>query len=543
MPAWLHSPRCFSLGAGLLIACFLLETFFASRVKSPTFDEPTDIAAALSYVETGQIRANMQHPPLLKELFGASLWLAGVRLPKTPGAAVMAAGEGGEPLVGNDIFLKNDPAWVLFWARLPIVLLSAGLGLLIYLWGRQIAGRGAALAALFLYVLDPTLVAHSFLATIDVGFAAFTLLFFFALWNYLQSPSKPRLVCCGLALGAMLAAKFSALFLLPAAAVLVWVAMARAPQTVDKKPRVTVRALAAICLLAMLTLQILYLSPGGLYWYTKGVLRVNADHDPTHLAFLAGRMQHHFNSYFAIAYLLKEPIPHLLLAAIGLAALLRGKSISFLAKLFLLLPPLVLFVAHSLWADDLGIRYLIPALPFTWLMGGIGAAWLARGFRPWGISLAALLGVWLIVTAVGIYPDHLAYFNEAACLPGNIGRIGLDGGSRCGPLWLDDSNVDWGQGLIQFRAWMRDNARGRNIRLAYFGSAPPQAYGVFVETIGLQELLTSQTPGLYIVSGHLMAQGAGLARLYNSNAADWMRETPEAVIGHSLYVYDRSGGR
>src|ERR1019366_1625913 len=46
-------------------------------------------------------------------------------------------------------------------------------------------------------------------------------------------------------------------------------------------------------------------------------------------------------------------------------------------------------------------------------------------------------GFWLPAAAAGIYPDGLAYFNEAACLTTNPGAIGLDGGTRCGPLWLD----------------------------------------------------------------------------------------------------------
>jgi Dolichyl-phosphate-mannose-protein mannosyltransferase len=547
MPGSRRAPRIDSLVAGLLIAGFLLESFLASRGKSATCDEPTDIAAALSYLETRHIRANPQHPPLVKELAGLSLWLAGVRLPDRPESRRMLAGEGGDALVGDAVFLDNDPARVLLWARLPMILLAGCLGLAIYLWGSQLAGHTAALAALFLCALDPTLVAHSFLATMDVGFAAFALLFFFTLWNYLRRPTRLRLVCCGLALGAMLAAKFSALFLLPVAAVLVWIAMARQPQPDTGQPRVTVPALVLLCVLALVFLQVLYFSPGGLYLYGQGVGRVNADHDPHHLAFMAGRMQHHFIGYFAVAYLIKEPIPNVLLAGIGLVVLLRRKTMSALAKLFILLPPVVLFVAHSLWADDLGIRYIIPALPFAWLTGGIGAAWLLERAparpRPWGVPVAACLGLWLILMAVGIYPDHLAYFNEAACLPGNPGRIGIDGGARCGTLWLDDSNVDWGQGLIELKSWMVKNAGARTIRLGYFGGVSPQAYGLFVERIGVAELLLNPTPGLYVVSGHLVAQSAGLAGLYHSHAADWLREKPQAIIGHSLYVYERVGGQ
>jgi hypothetical protein len=79
------------LVAGVLLAAFLAQSFLASRVKSPTFDEITHIAAGLSYVETGDVRANPQHPPLLKTMAGLALLLAGAGewLRSTPPVAIV----------------------------------------------------------------------------------------------------------------------------------------------------------------------------------------------------------------------------------------------------------------------------------------------------------------------------------------------------------------------------------------------------------------------------------------------------------------------
>src|SRR5258705_1600713 len=96
------------------------------------------------------------------------------------------------------------------------------------------------------------------------------------------------------------------------------------------------------------------------------------------------------------------------------------------------------------FADNLGMLCIIPVVPFSYLIAGAGAAWLIRR-GAWGRALTAVLGLWMVMAAAGIYPDHLSYFNEAACLTTNPRAISLDGGTRCGPLWLDDSNVDWGQ--------------------------------------------------------------------------------------------------
>jgi len=70
--------------AGALIGVFLLALFFESRIKSPVYDEPPHIAAGLSYLATGVFRANLQHPPLLKELSAAFLLLGGIRWPRDP---------------------------------------------------------------------------------------------------------------------------------------------------------------------------------------------------------------------------------------------------------------------------------------------------------------------------------------------------------------------------------------------------------------------------------------------------------------------------
>jgi Dolichyl-phosphate-mannose-protein mannosyltransferase len=515
-----------SLLAGVLIAIFLAQAFLASAIKSPVFDETGDIAAGLSYVQSGEIRANLQHPPLLKELAGAALWLAGIRLPDSPQVRQMLADGGGERTVGSQLIAVNGPDRTMFLARLPFLLLAAALGVLLYVWGRQLLGELPALAALFLYTLDPTILGHGYLATLDVGLAAFAMLFLFALWHYLEHPDTLRLIACGVAMGLILCTKFSAVFLLPVAAVLMLAAVDRTKA--ERRWGAFALAFVVMCAIATLVIQAAYLSPGGLFLYSTGLQRVNADHNPDYLVFLGGQLEHHFGSYFAAAYLLKEPLAALLLAGVGLFAL-RGNASSQRVKLFLLLPPAVLFAAHTVFADNLGMRYIIPVLPFAYLVGGAGAAWLIRQ-GTWGRAVTAALGVWMLAASLGVYPDHLSYFNEAACLIKSPGAIGLDGGTRCGPLWLDDSNVDWGQSLKQVKGWVDRNAKGQRVHLAYFGSFPPSAYGLNAEPVGPEQLGREPEAGIYLVSAHFVARAQ----------AAWLR-TPSEIIGHAMYVYRISG--
>ena len=582
-----RAPWSYWLSAGALIAVFLLQSFLASRIKSPVYDEPAHIAAGLFYVETGEFTANPQHPPLLKEMSGLSLRLAGVRWPDSADARRLIQGSqtGLEWPVGNAIIAANGPDRVMFWSRLPFVLLAALLGILLYAWGREMVGPAAALGALFLYALDPTVLAHSYLVATDAGLAAFTVLFLWALWSYARNPGWKRLLLCGLALGAVLGTKFSAILLLPVGAALLLAAVRwpcepaigsdspaptdsgktsrkgggasgrakrpeRAPKSAPRRswqPRqfaVAAGGFLAMCLVAAVVIQALYFFSSDPFLYLAGLQRVNADHSQEYLAFMGGRLEHRFLGYFAVAYLLKEPVASILLAAVGLVALLRSKTIAVLKKLFLLLPSAVLFAGYTLAADGAGIRYIVPVLPFAFLAGGVGLEALIRNRSLGGRWVAAVLCAWMVVAAAGIYPDHLSYFNEAACLLQDPRQIGLDGGTRCGPMWLDDCNVDWGQGLKQLKAWTDRNAKGRTIHLGYHGSFPPEGYGVSNQKIGMPDLVGNPAPGLYVFSAHMVARIPTLAEKLGSNAGQWLRRIPPtAIVGHSLYVYDIPQGQ
>ena len=567
----------------------MAQSFLASRQKSPVFDEPPHIASGLSYLETRVFHANLQHPPLLKEISAVFLLAAGIRWPHNVYTdALTRGGPQADKLewpIGNLIIYQGGAGRVLFWGRLPFILLGGLLGWLIFWWGRELVGSAAALAALFLYAFDPTMVAHSALVTTDVGVTAFAVLFLFALWRYLQRPDWRHLVLCGLALGAVLGAKFSAVFLLPVAAILMaaavlWPISAKAAEETPSEKRVAkvgpnspcpcgsgkkykkchgaeggagkemgqslrqqelMRAAGmflAMFAVAVVFIEVLYFFPSDPFLYITGLRKVNADHVAGYQAYLHGALSPHFYSYFAVAYLVKEPIACVVLAIAGLVLLLRNQTIPLLVKLFLLLTPLVFFLAPSLLADNLGIRYIIPCLPFAYLLGGLALAKLFDKQLAWGKYVAAALCLWMIVEAVGIYPDHLSYFNESACLLESPPMVGWDGGSRCGTLWLDDSNIDWGQGLKQLRQWADVHAQGRELNLVYFGSYPPEGYGLKFKTISSDELLAHPHPGLYAVSANWTARVPAFANPAAPDAGAWLRRTPDAIVGHAFYIYD-----
>jgi hypothetical protein len=295
----------------------------------------------------------------------------------------------------------------------------------------------------------------------------------------------------------------------------------------------------AMCAVAAVVIEALYFFPSDPFLYVTGLKKVNADHMAGYQAYLHGDLAQRFYSYFAVVFLVKEPLATILLSAAGLVILLRSKSVPAMVKLFLLLTPAVFFLATTFLADDLGIRYLIPTLPFAFLLGGLALARLFEKTQVWGRYVAAALCLWLVVEAVGIYPDHLSYFNESACLLESPGMIGWDGGSRCGPLWLDDSNIDWGQGVKQLRAWLDVHAKGRPVRLAYFGFYPPEDYGLEYQKVEPDTLLSDHpAPGLYALSANWMARLPAFAAARDPGAGAWLDMPPAAIVGHAFYIFD-----
>jgi hypothetical protein len=155
-------------------------------------------------------------------------------------------------------------------------------------------------------------------------------------------------------------------------------------------------------------------------------------------------------------------------------------------------------------------------------------------------ATAVVLGAWIVIAAVGIWPDDMSYFNELACVD-TPARIGIDGGSRCGTRWLDDSNVDWGQGLIQLRTWLAQHDAGRTVHLASFGPLPPAAYGIQADPVKPEDVASKPTSGLYVLTAHLVARLPAVGDQDQTGRWSWLRRVePTAVVGHAMYVYDMS---
>lgn len=197
----------------------------AMKDDTATFDERAHIPAAYSSVRYGDMRLNPEHPPLLKDLAGlpllflhlsfpiqSDLWTDGITKSWQNGTSMWSTWS-----IGTEFIYKsgNDAESILFWSRLPIVLLGLLLGFFIYRFTKELAGTGAGLFATLLYAFDPNVLAHDHYVTTDLGIAAFIFITTYYFIRFLKDPSPKHILIAGVTLGLAQLAKFSAIILIP----------------------------------------------------------------------------------------------------------------------------------------------------------------------------------------------------------------------------------------------------------------------------------------------------------------------------------------
>ncbi len=209
------------LARWLLLGMLAILVHGAWKV-GPTYDEHFYIGAGYHYWETGDFSLNREHPPLLKLLAGWPL----------RHLADVTAGAQSTDLVNPtvDFFYQRNHLWLdrnLFLARLPFCLITVLLAWSVFRTARYLFGPRAAFAGLLLFALNPNVLAHGRLASLDGGATAFL---FFAVVSFtaaLERPTAWRILGAGALFGLAQLAKFTSLVLVPGFVVLTLVQMLR----------------------------------------------------------------------------------------------------------------------------------------------------------------------------------------------------------------------------------------------------------------------------------------------------------------------------
>ena len=215
--------------AGQMAAVALLGLIFAQAVRgaviaSTTFDEGPHLAVGYATLRTGDFRLQPVHihPPLANILAAAPLLLdPSLPDPRTiPGWEIASL----SAVTDTVVWKHSPPDGIAFAGRLPIILLAVLLGAFVFRWAVDLGGRRAGLLALFLYALDPNIVAHSQVITTDMGVTVLGFVALYCYFKYQTSDVKRQtwwLVGSGAALGAALATKVTAGLLAPLLAMLI----------------------------------------------------------------------------------------------------------------------------------------------------------------------------------------------------------------------------------------------------------------------------------------------------------------------------------
>jgi hypothetical protein len=530
------------LMVGLLLVSFGFALTSAVQ-KSPTMDEQNHIARGAAYLGTGDPRLSVEHPPLVNVLSALPAHLLlDLELPLDT-----IWWEAGEWYHFAEDFLWDanpHPDRIVFLARLPIIGIGLMMAALVFRWaGGRFGPWGGLLAAAFC-ALDPNVLAHERLSTTDVGGAFFVFLAAYVFWRKFRRPSLTGTVLAGLALGLAFTAKLSTLIFGPILALTVLLDDAlRGSERVRHLLR-RIGLLAGVAALAILLIWAGYGFQIGPVEnvagtvpappYVRGVQAVLDLAGGGRSAYLLGEISAEgWWYYFPVALAVKTPLATLVAVLLAAVAVTCRPSRD---DLFVLVPPLVFFLVSITTRLNLGYRHLLPMQPFLAVHIGRLTGPQDRKLDVWSRLLPLALAGWLAVVTASLYPHFLAYFNP-------IGG-GPDGGWRI----LVDSNIDWGQDMKGLRNWM-EREDVDHVRLSWFGSARPEAYGVRHDLLpGVPYGFSGwedppfdpqePEPGVYVIS---VSNLVGVALPDPGLYAWFLAREPDDKIGYSLFVYRVTG--
>ncbi|HEV8000797.1 MAG TPA: glycosyltransferase family 39 protein, partial [Planctomycetaceae bacterium] len=484
----------------------------AAAQLTPTHDEYWHLPIGLLNLKTGRFDFDDLNPPLCRMLAALPLTVTSAR---TGPADVHH-----DPMGWGDAFIAENREHYQRWftlGRSMIVILSVLGGLTLAVWARELFGNGAGILAALFWSFEPNLVAHGSLVTTDMGAAAFFVFVLYAAWRFARRPGWTSGLVFGALLGLAQLAKFTCLVLYPISMVVLVLVIA-IERTVNDSTAVSregsptgARRPGGLKLVAMwlaaLVLSLTVWNAGYLfrgsfsklqsYDFQSSALKQSAtrfallsrlpiplprdyvtglDHqrqimEQKHPVFLDGQWREQgFPGYYAWALLYKVPHALQLLSLLVLLWIVvpGGRSRRLLTQAAILIPAVVVLAVAESSPMQLGIRYVLPVIPFIVLFASQAAGWL--DFKTFPVRSLMTIGLAaLMLLSLRYHPEHLSYFNEFA------------GGPLGGREHLLDSNLDWGQDLGGLERYLSEHpAKGadQSIGLAYFGTVPPAALGI-----------------------------------------------------------------
>src|SRR5256714_7836136 len=441
-----HAAACC---AGALLLVMALQMFAVIWRKSITVDEIVMIPSAYYHLASGNSQLVYEHPPLSKLVAAAPLLFVQPEEAR-PDQITAPAGSSDMRWAYYESFWENNFDRfdsVSFWPRTGMILLTIGLGIIVFLFARELFGDRAAVIATALFALEPTVLAHGRVVQTDIPATFGYLLFFFALYHYNRKVTGRRAAWLGAATAIAILGKFSMLLVGPVlVAYFIW------RWWIANKPsrRALVQHAIALIIVMLIVINAAYLfqrpslSAADIDWirepkatypnailaivkffdvflpkdFVLGILFQLRHNTYGHAAGLLGMYsQTGWWYYFPVAFALKTTLPFLILSLASLwwaiYDLIKKRDRRFLW----LLIPFAIYTVFVLFSHiDIGIRYYLPAYPFLFILGGAlldRLIKMRRAHRAGTLAAVSLL-CWMAVEAYRAYPNQMVYMNQLA---------------------------------------------------------------------------------------------------------------------------------
>jgi 4-amino-4-deoxy-L-arabinose transferase-like glycosyltransferase len=519
--------------AALLIAIGAIRMATTWRVFSATNDEATHVGAGLELFEYHQYTLQSENPPLARVVLAAVPWFGGMRF--NPHGTF-------SDQIHSVFYGHGDYRANLFRARAGTVVFFIIAAMALFVAARDALGNGGALAATFLFTMEPVVLGYSALATHDGASVAGLAVALLGFTRWLRNPDLKRALLFGAAFGFAVNCKFSSIVFVPVTCAAIGIVrLIRDPALRHRFGRAVTTMLPA----AAVTIFLIW-AGYGFTVHTFAELRPWMDTYPTSLQhllahisdstplpapqFFAGLSAIHsidragFQTflngrlgttgwwwYFPFAVALKTTIAALVLFIAGAWFALRDNTMRgpFAEWSLAALGIIIVSMPSAL---DLGIRYILPFyVPFAIAAAATVVAML-RASRVTAIVAVALL-VCHLGASVLAHPDYFPYFNAF--------------GGRDPSRYLVDSNVDWGQDILRLRSVVRhQHIPSLSVSLMgpadYVGLGFPPIYPIS---------MWNRTHGWVAISDHsrqvMQAQGG----------VQWLPQQPTQRVGRSISLY------
>ena len=518
--------------AGVLLAMLAMMVGSAWN-ESATYDEVSHIGAGFAYILQRHYRINAEAPPPLKTLSALFAELA-VHPDFPAGTAAMRENNSSEQ---GRLFLYesgNDADRIVFWARLPLMLLAVLLGAMLFVWTRRLFGADTALMTLLLFAFSPTFLCHSRLVNSDLGASFAFFIGIAGFLRFLERPSAANVAIAGLALGTAELCKFSAALLVPLLAALLAAWIVTLPAGVHRGPAVR-RYLLGSGALAVVAIALIWIVYGCCVWgsaaperyrnaYAFPLLPLASEHPiigkfvlPLDLALLNSAITQPLGEcllglllatgrvasgdfayflgrltakgsplYFPTLYLLKEPLALHVLTLVAMCLAL-GRVARFLRRQAQPLGVRLARWIHANFAEFSALTFVAVYWTLAIRSGlNIGVRHVMPTFPFIYLLVSRRITVWLRDDpGAGSFT-----FRRAAVATVMTGLIigttssfpyflpyynMLAGGTENGWKIAIDSNYDWGQDLGRLREYVISKDI-KEIAVDYFGRADPEYY-------------------------------------------------------------------